>query len=182
MIAILTSFLQILLIITAILIVLDNNKIKIIVFFSVFSLITASLYYFNSAADVALAEVAIGAAIMPLILTISISKQKEFIVINHIDDLFFKKDSSFKGEGYKLLEKFAQHYGLTLKIYLNNSSDIRGVFRKSNVDLVIKKSTDSDKYLLKGKKSSILMNKLSQMVKHNDNIELILIKEGETYD
>jgi len=174
-----SNFLQILLIIITIVIVANKDNIKIVIFFSFSSLITALLYFLNKAPDVALAEVAIGSAIMPLILIISISKQREFVVISHIDDDFLTSQECI---GYKLLEDFAKYYNLKLRIYTSDINNLRGIFRENNVDLIVEKSKKSNKYLFKGKKSSILMNKLEQMAKNESIIKIIKVGENETHD
>jgi len=82
MIETIALILQILMIIIAIAIVLHKKNFTIIILIASFSLIAASLYIINKAPDVAIAEVAIGSAIIPLIYVISISRQREFIVLD----------------------------------------------------------------------------------------------------
>lgn len=175
------NILQILLILTSLFIVRIRDNLKVVIFFSLFSLITASLYYFYKSPDLALAEVAIGSAIMPLIFIIAISKQREFLVVSHIDE-----DDNFLdfkvGKGYHILEDFTKHYDLKLIINVGQHDNLKGVFREKNADLVVEKCKNSGKYLLKGKKSSILMTKLEQITKNEDCIEIIKIEEGETDD
>ena len=65
--------LQGILIILSIAIVVHKNNGTIIILIASFSLVTASLYLINRAPDVAIAEIAIGSAIIPLIYVISIS-------------------------------------------------------------------------------------------------------------
>ncbi|SKC64938.1 Na(+)/H(+) antiporter subunit B [Maledivibacter halophilus] len=173
------NMLQIILIIVTITIVKSKNNIRLVVLFSLFSLITAALYYLNKAPDVALAEVAIGCAIIPLIFIISISKQQEFVVINHTNDNFLESEI---GLGYSLLQDFTNHYNLKLSIYNIGPDNLKGVFRSRNVDLIVEKSQSDDKYILKGKESTILINKLEQMTKDISNIEIIKVSEDETYD
>ena len=43
------------------------------------------MYALNQAPDVAIAEVAIGSAIIPLIYVISIARQREYIVLDRVD-------------------------------------------------------------------------------------------------
>ncbi len=174
--------LQILMIIIALIIISNKDNLKIIIFFAVFSLVTASLYFFNNAPDVALAEVAIGSAITPLIFIISISKQKDFIVINHTEDDFFCHGLTETGDGYKFLQNFTEHYNLKLNLYSSSSGSIVGIFRSRNVDLIIDKSPSAGKYILKGKESNILMNKLEQLSLKEPLIEIMKINEGETND
>ncbi|EOD01866.1 hypothetical protein L21TH_0052 [Caldisalinibacter kiritimatiensis] len=157
---------------------------KSIIFFSAFSLATASLYYFFKAPDLALAEAAIGSAIIPLVYIIAISKQREFLVISRInkDDIFLYHSGNTKGKGYKLLEDFTKHYNLKLVISRGNYDDLHGIFRSRNIDLVIEKCRDTGKYILKGKKTSVLMNKLEQITRDEQEIEVVKIEEGEMDD
>jgi putative multicomponent Na+:H+ antiporter subunit B len=177
--------LQILLIIMAISIVVHKNNGTIIILITVFSLVTASLYVINKAPDVAIAEVAIGSAIIPLIYVISISRQREFIVLDKAMDNFIIDDGNFTGVGYILLKRFTDFYHLELNV----TNDVRLcsigkgreqiVCEQTNVDLIVSKDQDTGKYQLKGKQSSILLNKLEQMAKDYDNIEVIKFKDRD---
>jgi uncharacterized MnhB-related membrane protein len=176
---ILANFVQILLIIITIALVASKDNTVIAILFSVSSLFIAILFFLNKAPDVALAEIAVGSAIMPLILIIAISRQREYVVISHVKDEFI---NSLTGEGRKVLEKFADHYNLELKIYERDIDNIKGIFRERNVDLIIDRSKDEKIYFLRGKKSSLLMNKLEKMVKDVENIKIIKEEEVETND
>lgn len=176
---IIENLIQLLVIIIAIVIIRSKNNIKLVVFFSLFSLFIAILYYLNKAPDVALAEVAIGSAIMPLIFIISISKQREFVVVNHTEDDFLDNPD---GPGYELLMDFTKHYNLNLKIHNIELDNLKGVFRSRNVDLIVEKSSSENKYYLKGKGITILMNKLEDMVKDHPDIDIVRVSEVETYD
>ncbi|SHJ82836.1 Na(+)/H(+) antiporter subunit B [Paramaledivibacter caminithermalis] len=173
------NMMQVLLIITTIVIIKSKSNIKLVVFFSLFSLIAAILYYLNKSPDVALAEVAIGSAIMPLIFIVSISRQREFVVINHTEDDFLDNKV---GTGYNLLMDFTKYYNLKLRIYNIDLNSLKGIFRSRNVDLIVEKSKADGKYVLKGKESTVLINKLEQMIKDIPNIYIIKISEAETYD
>lgn len=176
--------LQILLIFLAIYIIISRNNLKVIVSFSVFSLVTASLYYFFRGPDLALAEAAIGSAIIPLIYIIAISKQREFLVISHISkkDIFLSSNKDTMGNGYKLLDDFTKHYNLKLVINHGKYDELYGIFRSRNIDLVIEKCKETGKYILKGKKTSLLMNKLEQLANDEDKIVVIKLEEGEMDD
>ncbi|MBP2027899.1 multicomponent Na+:H+ antiporter subunit B [Acetoanaerobium pronyense] len=67
-------FFHILLIIILLSIIFNDNNLYLILCSSIFSLICAILYYIYNAPDVALAEAAIGSAIIPVIYIIAISK------------------------------------------------------------------------------------------------------------
>ncbi|MTI70987.1 MAG: DUF4040 domain-containing protein [Firmicutes bacterium] len=168
--------LEILLIIFLIFIVISKNNLKLIVFFSASSLVSASIYLFLDSPDLALAEVAIGSAIIPLIFIIAISKQRKFLVINN---------TTFDNERieyciYDILKEFTDIYNLKLEIQDSEYVELYGIFRSKNVDLVIEKK--KDKYILKGKKTSILMNKLEDMTRGKKDIKVVKVIEGETYD
>ncbi len=180
--------LQVLLIIMAIAIVTHKNTGTIIVLIAVFSLVTASLYVINKAPDVAIAEVAIGSAIIPLIYVISISRQREFIVLDKAMDDFIISDDAFTGVGYIFLKRFTDFYHLELNI----SNDVRlcsvgrgreqKLCEETNVDLIVSKDEETGKYLLKGKESNILMHKLKQMARDYDAIEVITFKDRDFGD
>ena len=72
--------LVILFLILSIIIVFEKNNLKVIIYFSLFSFVASSIYFVNMAFDIALAEIAIGCAFIPLIYIITISKQKLFTV------------------------------------------------------------------------------------------------------
>ena len=177
--------LQVLLIIMAVAIVVHKNNGTIIILIAVFSLVTASLYVINKAPDVAIAEVAIGSAIIPLIYVISISRQREFIVLDKAMDDFIISDNQFTGVGYILLKRFTDLYHLELNITNDARLCSLGAGRdqllceQTNVDLIITKDEETNKYILKGKKSSVLLQKLDSMAKDYDNIEVITFKDRD---
>ncbi len=180
--------LQVLLIIMAIAIVVHKNNGTIIILITTFSLITASLYVINRAPDVAIAEVAIGSAIIPLIYVISISRQREFIVLDKAMDDFIISDNTFTGRGYILLKRFTDYYHLELNLCndvrlcsLGSGKDQK-LCEDTNVDLIVSHDEERGVYVLKGKASSILMNKLEQMAKDYDDIEVIKFKDRDFGD
>ncbi len=180
--------LQVLLIILAIAIVVHRNNGTIIILITSFSLVTASLYIINKAPDVAIAEVAIGSAIIPLIYVISISRQREFIVLDKAMDDFIISDNQFTGVGYILLKRFTDLYHLELNITNDARLCSLGAGRdqllceQTNVDLIITKDEETNTYILKGKKSSVLLQKLDSMAKDYDNIEVVQFKDRDFGD
>ncbi len=178
--------LQFLLIFIAIAIVVHKNNGTIIILIASFSLVTASLYVINNAPDVAIAEVAIGSAIIPLIYVISISRQREFIVLDKAMDDFIISDNQLTGIGYILLKRFSDFYHLEINItndpMLGKSERGRDqlLLEETNVDLIVEKDPEKEKgYILKGKASSSLMNKLEQMIGDYDNIRLVKYKDRD---
>jgi len=178
-------FLQILLIILAIAIVTHKNNGTIIILIASFSLVTASLYVLNSAPDVAIAEVAINSAIIPLIYVISISRQREYIVLDRVNDNFIIHDDAFTGVGYVLLNRFAEYYHLELNITNDpgfahySQGEDQVLLEKTNIDLIVRKDPKTGHYVLEGKESSVLIHKLEQMAASYRNIQVIKYKDRD---
>lgn len=163
---------HILTIIIAIYIVIEDEYLDMIVNFSLFSLFVTVIYFLNYAPDVAIAEIAVGAALVPIMFLISISKQRQFIVAGDLDENFF---SSF-GKENKILRKFCNIYDLDLKFIKDLDEEsivMTGVFRKVNVDIYVKKREGLG-YFLIGKEASILMRRLDQMTRQDPEITVIL--------
>lgn len=153
-----------------------------VIYLAVFSLVVAAQYFAYNASDVALAEVAVGAAITPLIFIIAISKQKDFIVVSLIKDSFInleEKDEAM-GWGYDLLRKFTETYDLKLKVYFRET--IEGAFPNRKIDLLIDWDTKNNKYLLIGRRSSILLMKLEGMLSKASHVDLVLLEDEEEDD
>lgn len=174
--------LQVLMIIIAIAIVLHKRNFTIIILIATFSLIAAALYIINQAPDVAIAEVAIGSAIIPLIYVISISRQREFIVLDKSRHGFIDPDEELTGEVYELLQDFVQTYDLRLNLCCDISGDEKDLTNQLNVDLIISIDPKTKKYILKGKSSSLLLSKLRKLTKDHPRIEVIVFKDGGVYD
>ncbi|MDI6453029.1 Na(+)/H(+) antiporter subunit B [Peloplasma aerotolerans] len=173
--------LQILLIIIALAIVLHKENFTIIILISAFSLVAATLYAINQAPDVAIAEVAIGSAIIPLIYVISISRQREFIVLDRVDHDRHDLDDINEAL-YEVMSDFVQTYDLRLNI----CSDIKGtdedLTSELNVDLIISYDETKQSFVLKGKSSSVLMKHLTEKTSGHAFIEVITLEEGESID
>jgi len=174
--------LQILLILVALAIVLHEKNFTIIILFSTFSLIAATLYAINKAPDVAIAEVAIGSAIIPLIYVISISRQREFIVLDRSLHGFIDPNQSLVGDVYDVLNDFVLTYDLRLNVCCDIEGDESTLTSQLNVDLIITHDIENDRYILKGKHSSVLLTKLEKLVKDNEQIVVIALKEGDSLD
>ncbi len=173
------TFFMILLLLTTIAIIREKNNFKMIIFFSGFSLIAASLYFYNNAPDVALAEIAVGSAFIPLIFLITISKQRTFTVMSNTEKEFMYFD---------LLDKFCKDENLELKVIKSieivddDSKSIHGVFRRHDLDLIIDYNKKKKKFILTGKKSNLLINRFGELVKSTHHIRLIKIEDEETED
>lgn len=174
--------LQIFLIIVAVAIVLHKSKFTIIILISVFSLIAATLYMMNQAPDVAIAEVAINAAIIPLIYVISISRQREFIVLDKIRHGFVDPNEKLTGEVYELLLAFTKKHNMKLNVCCDISGTEEVLTRDLNVDLILDKMPDSEIYILKGRSSNLLLARLKEGAKDMDHIKVETIEDGDALD
>lgn len=173
---IIENLLLVIVIFISIVIIVEINNLNIIIYTSVLSLISVCLYYMFNAPDLALAEIAIGSAIIPLIFIISIAKQNEFIVISYLDDNFLIDDKkNKKGLGYELLENFCNDCNLKLRIYKKLDADKEDDSIIKNADLIIEKDISNNIYFFKGKKSNILMTELQKYIEDIDFIKIIKI-------
>lgn len=174
--------LQILMIVVALFIVFHERNFTIIILISVFSLIAATLYTMNQAPDVAIAEVAIGAAIIPLIYVISISRQREFIILDRSRHGFINPDEKLEGVVYDILNEFVSTYDLRLNVCCDIEGRSEELTRELNVDLIISYDAEKDHYTLKGKASSVLMSKLRKLTDGNPQISVVVFKDGDSID
>lgn len=176
------SLLLLILTVCSVSIVLQKDLFKSVILYSVFSLICATLYFIYSAPDVALAEVAVGSAFIPVIFIIAISRQKEFVVVSYVFDDFLSKElpGGKAGTGYELLSRFCSIYDLSLVLCPNEDGKFCGFLKISNVDLFISKSDDG--YVIKGKSSSLLMKRLESMLLQYDDIRVEMISDEEIFD
>ena len=170
---------MVLLLVLTLMIIKEKNNFKLVVLFSGFSLISAGIYFYNNAADVALAEIAVGSAFIPLIFLIAISKQRTFSVMNNTNQYFEYMDT--------LLE-FCREENLKLKFYNENeiedneTKSIQGAFRSKDIDLIIEYDERKKIYEVIGKKSSILIVKYKEMTKKNKRIHVVRMADVETID
>ncbi len=174
--------LQIFLIITAIAVILHKNHFTIIILMSVFSIIAATLYTINQAPDVAIAEVAINAAIIPLIYVIAISRQRELIVFDKLQHGTIDPSQPLVGEIYDYLEEFSKRNKLKVNICCDLVGQESVLFKDLNVDLMVDLDKDKKQYILKGKSSNVLMKKIMKDLKGKTNVRFELIEEGENLD
>lgn len=166
---------SILLVVVALIIVSEKNNLRLIIYFSVYSLIMASLYFFNQAPDVALAEVAIGSAFIPFVYIITISKQQTFTVVGNIKSRAM----------HALLDDFCRHFGLKLQIAKDEPEEnvtISGVFRVKNIDLIVNENKETGRIDLIGNASSLMMKRLEEMIKDYDHIAFVEVSDYETDD
>ena len=160
-------------------IVFEKNNQRIIIFFSVFSLIAASLYFYNHAPDVALAEIAVGSAFIPLIFLIAISKQRTFTVMKRSEREFVYKD---------VLIDFCKNENLKLKlidasqVIDDETKSIHGAFRRRDIDVIIDYNPKKKRYDMTCKKSNVMIDKFEVMAQKYHGIRIIRLIDKETID
>lgn len=171
--------LLIMLLATTIALVIEKNNTKLVIYFSVFSLIAASLYFYNHAPDVALAEIAVGSAFIPLIFLIAISKQRTFTIMTVTDQPFIY---------IELFNDFCRQENLKLKVistdevFDDEAKSIHGVFRRQDIDLILDYNHKKNRFDMTGKKSNVLINKLEKQSKQYPGMRIIRIEDKETID
>lgn len=172
-------FLMFVLLVLTVVIIREKNNFKLIILFSGLSLVAAGIYFFNNALDVALAEIAVGSAFIPLIFLITISKQRTFSVMNNTNRYFDYMDT--------LLE-FCREENLKLKYYNENeiiddeAKSIHGAFRRKDIDLIIEYDERKKVYEIIGKKSNIMIIKYKEMTKKNKRIHVVRVADLETME
>ena len=178
---IIAAILQVLLIIIALTVIFHKENFTIIIYISAFGLIAACLYALNQAPDVAIAEVAIGSAIIPLIYVISIARQREYIVLDRVNhDRFELNEENLRI--YELLKSFVDVYDLKLNVCSNIPGDDYVLTDELNVDLILSYEDQKKKFIIKGKKSSILVSQLRKAAKQFSYLEVVALKDGESLD
>jgi uncharacterized MnhB-related membrane protein len=158
----------------AITVIFQKNLYFCVIYLAVSSLVAGILFVVFSAPDIALAEIVVGCALIPFVYVITINKQKEFLVLDEIMD-----------EGSKALISSLDHFcrDEKLKLKLMCSGDhedyeLMNVFRKSNIDLIIKK-TDAV-YVLICKESSTIDERALRFIKERDvDLNISIVKVGE---
>lgn len=173
--------LQVLLIVIAITVIFHKENFTIIIYISAFGLVAAILYAMNQAPDVAIAEVAIGSAIIPLIYVISIARQREYIVLDRVNHDRFELDEE-NLKIYELLNAFVEVHDLKLNVTSDIVGDDYTLTDELNVDLILSYDDTLKKFVLKGKQSSILVSKLKKASEAYPFLEVVALKDGELLD
>jgi uncharacterized MnhB-related membrane protein len=170
---------MILLLLVTLFIVLEKNNKRIIIYFSVFSLLAASLYFYNHAPDVALAEIAVGSAFIPLIFLITISKQRTFTVMMNSNKTFIYQE---------LLIEFCKDENLKLKVinegdvHNDEAKSIHGAFRRQDIDVIIDYNAKKKRYDMTCKESNLMIDRFEKLASNQHGIRIIRTTDDETID
>lgn len=178
---ILTFALTLLLLIMAVKLINTTDNYLMVLVSSLFSFTAACLYYLHSAPDIALAEIAIGCAFIPLIFTIAIMRQSTFTVV------FFSQegqqaycDPMILLEFMAVAEEFCRQKQLKLKIVAHPISyqpNVKGIFRIGNTDLIANYFEENGTLTVWGNNKNKLLPDLADMLEGSDSI---LYENAET--
>lgn len=165
----------ILLLVMSVLLTTIEDRFRLVMFLALFSFVAACLYFIHAAPDVALTEVAIGCAFIPLIYTIAISRQNTFTVV------FFSQDG---GDAYcppelliefmSLAEVFCASKALKLKIVTNDqryTPDVKSVFRLGNTDLIANYFPETGHLTVWGNGKNKMIPELAKQLSQSENIQ-----------
>ncbi len=173
------------LLILSIVLLLVKNNLHLVMFFSVFSFLAAAVYYFSQAPDIALAEVAVGSAFIPLVYLIAISKQKKFTVL--LDFVGSMEGAVIEPQTIRFLmdimEEFCNVYGLELNVVHHLGEDppnIQRVFRVGNVDLICHYHIKDNELEIRGNTSNVLLNSLEEKLVQDGRVVWKRVKDHET--
>lgn len=143
-----------------------QNNYLLIIYASLFSFAAACLYFVNAAPDLALAEIAVGCAFIPLIFTIAIMRQNTFTVV------FFSQegeqaycDPDILIEFMAIAEIFCAAHQLKLKLVTHPTAyepSVRGIFRLGNTDLIANYFEDAGVLHLWGNMRNKLIPELAE--------------------
>lgn len=169
-----TLLLLLLLLIIAISINFVKNNYYMILYTAMFSFCAASLYFVNSAPDLALAEMAIGCAFVPLIYTIAIRRQNTFTVV------FFSQEGSgaycppeLLIEFMGIMEIYCAEKGMKLRLVTHPEAyeaTASGIFKMGNTDLIANYFEEEEKLHLWGDLSNKLIPPLSSALNQSENM------------
>ncbi len=180
----LSTILIALIFIFAVAVVTTENNLLIIMYFSIFSFGAAAAYFVMKAPDIALAEVAIGCAFVPLIYLITIAKQKVFTVVFFDGDIGEHGSLNFETikRFYIVLDKFCVDYGLNLNLInrpTRYSTTVHGAFRPGNIDLICIFHPERDYIEVMGNASNIMLTNLEQRLHEDGHIKWKRVKDNE---
>lgn len=154
----------------------ENDNYKLILYAAFFSFAGASLYFINGAPDLALAEIAIGCAFIPLIFTIAIMRQNTFTVVFFSDE--GKQaycDPIVLIEFMGIAEVFCGHHRLKLKIITHPQAympSVRGIFRLGNTDLIAHYIEEENQLYVWGNTGNRLIPELFEAFAHHPYIHM----------
>ncbi|MBN2258927.1 MAG: DUF4040 domain-containing protein [Clostridiales bacterium] len=155
-------------------IIFQKNLYFSVLYMAITSILSSVLFIIFNAPDIALAEISVGSTLIPFVYIISITKQKEFVVMDE------SKDPN-SNQIISDINIFCSNEKLKMmKIYQRSSKDfeLNEVFRKSNIDVIIQ--NNNGYYELISKEASHINDKIIEYLnKKNYNFKIIYTRIGE---
>lgn len=137
---ILTVLLCLLLMLLVVLMVREEDSTTLIILFFLFSFDAACIYLISSAPDIALAEIAIGCAFIPLVFIITIMRQNTFTVAFYAgEETQSYCDPEVLVAFMAQLEEFCDLYELKPRLVthpIRFKPAMEGIFRPGNIDIL----------------------------------------------
>lgn len=154
--------------------IFQKNLFYCVVIITISSIISAVLFVVFNAPDIALAEIAVGCALIPFVYIISITKQKGFLILNQIND-------EASRQIIEAFSEFCSNEKLKLNVLTDGYTEeysLNDVLRVKNVDMIINKTDDI--YEIACKASSDINDKAIKFIKDfNFDSTVSFVRIGE---
>lgn len=183
---VLTVLLSVLLLILVGLMVREENNTTLIILFFLFSFDAACIYLITSAPDIALAEITIGCAFIPLVFIITIMRQNTFTVAFYAgDETQSYCDPEVLVGFMALLEEFCDLYDLKPRLIthpIRFKPSMEGVFRPGNIDILADYDEVKGILNLMGNGRNVMIPQLEKILGRDQRICFIDAGEGAYED
>ena len=171
---VLTVLLCVLLLILVGLMVREENNTTLIILFFLFSFDAACIYLITSAPDIALAEITIGCAFIPLVFIITIMRQNTFTVAFYAgDETQSYCDPEVLVSFMALLEEFCDLYGLKPRLIthpIRFKPSMEGIFRPGNIDILADYDETKGVLNLMGNGRNVMIHQLEKILSKSERI------------
>ena len=128
----------------------QRRRLAAIIGMGLLSLVLAGVYLLSHAPDVAITEVAIGAALVTFVYVLAIRKTGRLVVVSdEVPGLLCREGASLIGLEHEILTGFARHLGLDLAVRFLPSAEVQGALIRGEADIgaggIV--GTDDDRFL-----------------------------------
>lgn len=172
------------LLITALMTLITENNFRLILYFVAFSLTASGLYMLLKAPDIALAEIAVGCAFIPLIYTIAVMKQNTLnVVVKAAEANCGPMDPERLNAFMAEIGRFCELYELEPRLIgglEGRTTTVSGIFRPSSPDLLIGYDCTRDIIRVEGNEHNVLIESLERWLEQIPGIEFVEVAEDES--
>jgi len=114
----------------------QRRRLAAIIGMGLLSFMLAGVYLLSHAPDVAITEVAIGAALVTFIYVLAIRKTGRLVVASdEVPGLLSREGEALIGLEYAILTGFARHLGLDLAVHLLPSAEVKATLLRGEADI-----------------------------------------------